>query len=295
MGSIQSAITRCLIKKSGLWNRPLEEIRAIMTGIAPKGYPAGVNEDATRLDGVPCPVFIPAAAKPGRAVLYFHGGGFCLGIYPANRAFAALIAKEAGLPVYMPDYRLAPENPFPAALEDAVAALKGIYQNSFEPECISVLGDSSGCALALSAMLVLKQSGYPIPGAVILITPVLDIAGRGESFVTRATKDPFRLRDPLALAKLYCGQNNPSSPAISPLYGELAGLPPMLIHAADCDVFLSDALRLADAAAAVRVQAEIKIWKNMWHIFHMQAPFVRESREAVAELCAFLKNHGKSV
>ena len=123
----------------------------------------------------------------------------------------------------------------------------------------------------------------------IFITPVFDLAGKGETFSTRVGKDPFKLKDPLSIAKIYTGSNNPFSPIISALYGELEGLPPVLIHAADYDVFLSDAYRFKEKAEAARGEVDLKVWRKMWHIFHMQASFVRESDKALNELCSYIK------
>jgi acetyl esterase/lipase len=150
------------------------------------------------------------------------------------------------------------------------------------------MGDSSGCALAVSALLALKQGGVRMPRALAFITPVFDLAGKGETFLTRAEKDPFELKDPLGIAKIYVGSNNPLSPMLSPLYGELQGLPPVLIHAADYDVFLSDSYRFKENAEKAGVNVELKVWRKMWHIFHMQSSFVPESMKALKELCSHI-------
>jgi acetyl esterase/lipase len=227
MGSIQSCLTRFLLRKSNMWNRPLDEIRQSMAGMKAKGMPDGISAKDEEVNGVPCKVFTCHGGKSDSALLYFHGGGFCMGIYPSNCEFAALISKLAGTDVYMPDYRLSPENPFPAALEDAVAVYKGLLNKGYRGDDLTVMGDSSGCALAVSALLVLKQGGVSMPRALAFITPVFDLAGKGETFLTRAEKDPFELKDPLGIAKIYVGSNNALSPMLSPLYGELQGLPPV--------------------------------------------------------------------
>ncbi len=289
MSSIQSVLIRFLLKRSNLWNKPLPQIRKNMEKLKAQGMPEGVEASTEVINGVACEQLVPRNAAQGKAILYFHGGGFCLGIYQANRAFVAELAKEAGAAAYMPDYRLAPENPFPAALEDGVAVYKGLILKGYAPKDIVVTGDSSGCALAVSALLTLKQGGEAMPGAMAFITPVFDLAGRGESYKTRQEKDPFKLKDPLGIAKVYVGANNPASPMLSPLYGELEGLPPMLIHGADYDVFLSDAERMADAVRNAGVSVEFKVWRKMWHIFHMQAAIVPESKQALQALGAYVK------
>lgn len=290
MNSMQSAMVRFLLRRSNIWNKPLMDIRKDMEGIKTKGIPEGITVKKEQVNGVPCEVFLCGEAKKDKAVLYFHGGGFCLGIYSANLEFVAEISKQSGIDVYMPDYRLAPENPFPAALEDAVAVYKGMLQQGYDADNLVIVGDSSGCALAVSALLVLKQSGVRMPKALAFITPVFDLAGKGDTFSTRTVKDPFKSKDPLGIAKIYTGCNNPTSPMISPLYGELGGLPPTLIHAADYDVFLSDSYRFMELMAAGGGEIKMKVWRKMWHIFHMQAPLVPESSKALDELCSYIKS-----
>ena len=289
MNSIQSSLVRFMIRRSNIWNKPLNEVRKTMEGIKSNRMPTGIEISRQTMNGVSYEVFRHPTGKKGKVILYFHGGGFCLGIFSANREFAARICSMTEMDVYMPDYRLAPENPFPAALEDAIAAYKEIVRNGFAGKDVIIMGDSSGCALAVSMLLALKQSSIEMPCALNFITPVFDLAGKGESFTSKAAKDPFKLVDPLGIAKIYVGENNPTSPLISPLYGELDGLPPVLIHAAEYDVFLSDSMRFAEKAENAGVKVDIKVWRNMWHIFHMQAPFVPESKKALDEICSIGK------
>jgi acetyl esterase/lipase len=258
-----------------------------MEGIKAKGIPGGIETTGRVVNGVRCEIFRNTVKKSDKVILYLHGGGFCLGIYHANREFVARLALMTGMDAYMPDYRLAPEYPFPAALEDAIAVYKAILSEGYRD--IVMMGDSSGCALAVSALLVLKQSGQRMPGSMVFMTPVFDLAGKGESFTSKAGKDPFQSIDPLSIAKIYISDNNPASPMLSPLYSELKGLPPTLIHAAEYDVFLSDATRFAEQAKNDGATVDIKVWKKMWHIFHMQAPFVPESSKALEEIRLFLE------
>lgn len=287
MGSIQALITRRLLRKSGIWNKPLDEVKQIMAGIKGSGMPDGIITETVLLGGVSCDVFRYPANQARQTVLYYHGGGFCLGIYTANREFVAKLSQLLEADIYMPDYRLAPEHPYPLALEDAQSAYHALAQT----KNLIVMGDSSGCALALSTLLTSKLNGINMPSAVVMITPVLDLAGKGERIEQSVRKDPFMLSDPLELTKLYTTGHDTSSPAISPLYGEFNGLPPMLVHAAQYDVFLSDACRFTQRAADAGVQAELKIWKKLWHIFHMQSPFVPEAVKALGEIREFVHKH----
>ena len=291
MGSIQSSLVRFMIRRSNIWNKPLNEVRKTLEGVKSNGMPKGIENSRQTINGVNYEVFKHPSGKKGKVILYFHGGGFCLGIFPTNREFVARICSMTETDVYMLDYRLAPEHPFPAALEDAIAAYEGIIGNAFNGKDIVIMGDSSGCALAVSALLALKQSSIEMPSSLNFITPVFDFAGKGDSFISRAKDDPYKIVDPLGIAKIYTAASNPTSPAISPLYGELDGLPPVLIHAAEHDVFLSDSTRFAEKAENAGVKVDIKVWRKMWHIFHMQAPFVPESKKALNEICLI----GKSI
>ncbi len=286
MSSLQSSLVRFMLRRLQIWNKPLPEIQKAMESIKAQPFPDSIRVLQEDLNGIPCNIFCQADKMSKKGILYFHGGGFCLGIYNANRIFVANIAKRTSRDVYMPDYRLAPANPFPAALYDAIAAYKGMLSKGYDAKDIVLVGDSSGCALAISALLVLKQSGFQMPSMVQCITPVFDLAGTGETFLTIAKKDPFQIIDPLGIAKNYISNNNPLSPMLSPLYGELEGLPTISIHAAEYDVFLSDATRFAKKAKENNVEVKIKIWDKMWHVFPMQEKLVPESKRALNELCS---------
>lgn len=280
--STQAMITRRLLKKAGIWNKPLSEIRQTMAGIKGGGVPAGIVSCAMSLGGVNCEVFRHADDAPRRTVLYFHGGGFCLGIYNANRSFVAGLAQQLDADIYLPDYRLAPEHAYPAALDDARSVLQALSGCSR----LIVMGDSSGCALALSAL----QGQSVSPQAIVMITPVLDLTNGQTRIAQSVRKDPFHMDDPLTLTKKYAAGNNPAAPAISPIYGELKNFPPMLIHAAQFDAFLSDAVRFKEKADGAGCAVTLKVWPKMWHIFHMQAPFVPEAARAISEIKEFVQN-----
>lgn len=288
MNSIQSGLIRFFIRRSGLFNKPLDEIRRNMGKLKSKGLPEGISVKEQRINKVDCEVITNLTAKKDQVIIYFHGGGFCLGIYPSNREFVAGIAKKTGCNVFLPDYRLAPENPFPAALQDAVNIYKGMLEQGYKASNIIVMGDSSGCALALSALLELRNEYVAMPRAIGCITPVFDLTGKGTTFQSRAKKDPFQNQNPLGMAGNYLSKNDPFSYKISPLYGELSGLPPILIHAADYDVFLGDSLRMKDMYETAGGKVTLKVYPKMWHIFHMQEQVVPEAKQALEEMCSVL-------
>lgn len=287
--SIQGSIIKLLLKKSGMWNKPLDETRKNMSQIKTKGLPEGIKVIDERVNNVACKYIFHNKAIKDTVIIYFHGGGFCLGIYEANIGFVAEIAKRTGINAYMPDYRLAPENIYPAALEDAEMFYQGIINKGIAPNNIIIMGDSSGCALAVSTLFRLEWQGVAMPKAMAFITPVFDLAGKGDTFITRKHKDPFRIKDPLGLVKNYIGASDPHVPLLSPLYGELRALPPILIHAAEDDVFLSDSYRMEKQLKAYQNMVTLQVWKKMWHIFHMQYQLVPEANKALNELCSYVK------
>jgi acetyl esterase/lipase len=289
MSSMQSNYVRNMIRETGMWNLSLSEIRKNMEELQSAGIPEGIRNSREKVGGVDCEVFYCEGAARDKVILYYHGGGFCLGIYPSNRDFVAGIAHRCKADIYMPDYRLSPENPYPAALEDAVRVYRGMLDKKYRPENIVIMGDSSGGALSVSALLMLKEDGIPMPKALAYITPVFDLTGKGETYLTRRQEDPFGQKDPLSIAKIYIGENDASSPGLSPLFGNLEGMPPVLIHSGDYDVFSADSASFIKAVCQSGGTAEHKNWEEMWHIFHMQAAFVPEADLALEELCSYIK------
>jgi acetyl esterase/lipase len=224
-----------------------------------------------------------------RLILYVHGGGYSLGLVNTNRNFVMSIARKTGLRVVLVDYRLAPENPFPAALEDFLTVYRGLLAQGVEAGQIAVMGDSSGCGLALAGLTCIRDAGEPFPAAMVSMCPMVDQTNSGETFRTRARLDPYHL-DPRYYMNQYVlvGQD-PCNPLLSPLYVDLRELPPMLIHAGDHDVFLSDATRLAEKARNAGVDVTLKVWDSMWHIFQMSAEILPEGRASLDEICAYLQ------
>ncbi|MBI5322450.1 alpha/beta hydrolase [Bradyrhizobium sp.] len=235
---------------------------------------------------------VPADAAPGRAILYFHGGGFRLGSVASHRDLIARIAAASGCRVLAVNYRLAPEHRFPAALEDAVAAYAWLREQGLKSGNIALAGDSAGGNLVLTAMLSLRDRGEPLPAAGVLMSPWTDLAATGGSYESRAAADPTHQRSMiLALAKGYLGEDgDPKNPLASPLYADLSGLPPLLIHAGDRETVRDDATMLAEKASAAGVETELQVWEGMIHVFQM-FPEIPQAREAVAVIAAFLRRH----
>jgi acetyl esterase/lipase len=233
----------------------------------------------------------PRRTPTSPIILYLHGGGYIMGSPDSHRALAARIAAASHARALLLDYRLAPEHPFPAALEDAVSAYRWLLEQRIAPAQIVFAGDSAGGGLALAALMRLRDSGDPMPAAAVLMSPLTDMEGTGESIRTRAQADPLLTDDARVIFRHYLADNDPRSPWFSPLYGELYGLPPLLIHVGDDEILLSDSTRLAERARGAGVDVTLDIWDGMWHVWHFFAPYLPEARRAIAEIGMFVQQH----
>jgi epsilon-lactone hydrolase len=232
-------------------------------------------------------------APRDKAILYFHGGGFRLGSVSSHRELIARIAEASGCRVLAINYRLAPEYCFPAPLEDALAAYDGMLDQGLSPENVAFAGDSAGGNLVLTTMLGLRERGLPLPVAGVLMSPWTDLAATGETYVSRADADPIHQRPAIAaLAKNYLGEGgDPCDPRVSPLYADLADLPPLLIQVGDRETVLADSTMLADRARAAGVDVELQVWDGMIHVFQMFGRELPEAHQAIASIAEFLKRH----
>lgn len=233
-----------------------------------------------------------SAATTQGVLFYLHGGGYVAGSPLTHRELAARLSLATGMRVLLIDYRLAPEHPFPAALEDAAAGYRWLLQQGILPEQIIIGGDSAGGGLAVATLLWLRQQGAPLPAAGFLLSPWLDLALTGDSLQTRATLDPLCSYEGLLLAaQQYLAQADAQTPFASPLYGELTGLPPLLIQVGDHEVLLSDSTRFAEHAQAAGVAVTLEVWPAMWHVWHGWAGTLPEGEEAIARIGSFVRQH----
>lgn len=233
--------------------------------------------------------------KPGtapRLVLYLHGGGYFFCSPRTHRPITFGLAAAADVSLFALDYRLAPEHRFPAALDDAVAAYRALIGAGFAPERIAIAGDSAGGGLALATLLALRDAGAPLPAAAALFSPWTDLAATGETLVTNDRSDVMFYGRSIGLAaRFYLGDSAADTPLASPLYGDLRGLPPLLIQASDSEVLLDDSRRLAEKAARAGVPVEVKTWHKLPHAWQLFSPFLPEAREALTEAGAFIRRH----
>lgn len=253
--------------------------------------PAAVSE-ALSLGGVPAIRFAGGDADASRAVLYFHGGGYCVGGIVTHHAITSRIALAAGCPVYALDYRLAPEHPFPAPVEDAVAAYRALLDGGLKPSRIVFAGDSAGGGLTVAAMLAAREAGLPLPGAGVPISPWVDLTGElGWRDVDPAVDPMVRAADLDSMTLAYMAGGDPTHPHAAPVHGDLAGLPPMLIQVGTAEILLPDARILAGRARAAGVDVILEEVEEAPHVWHHFVPTVPEAITAIERIGAFVRRH----
>jgi acetyl esterase/lipase len=252
--------------------------------------PRGTETITINAGGVSADRVITRASRPNRHVLYLHGGAYRLGAPSTYRHFTWRIASAAQAQVLVIDYRLAPEHPFPAALEDAVSYYCWLLAEGADPRQIAVIGDSAGGGLALALLLKLRDSGLPLPAAAVVLSPWTDLALTGASLTLNAKFDAMvHAEDVPKFAADYLAGADPRHPYASPLYGDPTGLPPTLIQVGSEEILRDDAVRMAETMQRARCQAELQIWPRMPHVWHLFAPILPEAREAIAEISKFLQ------
>jgi epsilon-lactone hydrolase len=252
--------------------------------------PADVSVKPVQVPVINAEWIEPAAARDGAFVLYLHGGGYVIGSPKSHRHLTASIAVAARASALLPAYRLAPEHPFPAALEDAVAAYRWLLDRGTAPGRIVIAGDSAGGGLALATLLALRERGVPLPAAGICISPWVDLTGSGASYVSKAASDPIVTRDGvLEMARAYLGATDARTPLASPLFADLAGLPPLFIQVGTEEVLLDDSVALAERARAAGVEATLEIWPDMIHVWQWFFPLLDEGRTAIDGIGAFVQ------
>jgi acetyl esterase/lipase len=272
--------------------RKIGKARDITAARAAMGRPLPGLRGATYREGIIGGVageWVEAGGVPAATLLYLHGGGYIacspLTYRPLTGAFAT-----RGFRVFAPDYRLAPEHPFPAAVDDGLAVYKAMLDAAGGADRLCIAGDSAGGGLVLAVLLAAKAAGLPMPACAVLFSPWTDLAITGPS-VTRNFKRDAMLAGNLLPdgAAYYLNGADAKNPLASPLYGDLSGLPPMLIQAGDTEVLLDDSTRLAAAALAAGVDVQIKIWPKMPHVWQVFQAFLPEARVAVDEAANFAK------
>lgn len=249
----------------------------------------GVKRAAVSADGVPAEWLLPQNCSAEQVLLYFHGGGFVFGLSPQHIPMVASLAQKLNRRALLVDYRVAPEAPFPAALEDCVKSYQWLLKQGFAAQNIVLAGDSAGGNLVITALMQLRDSKTPLPAAAACLSPVTDLTGNRE-------RDP-EIKDPLLSAKImqfynkaYLAGSDPANPLISPVYGDLRGLPPLLVHAGENEILREDAVRLTRLAEAAGVEVRLEIYPRMWHVWQLSLS-LPQAIQSLDDIAGFLGAH----
>lgn len=292
MLSVQAQRIKALLYKN-IKNAPapttVQEAREQLEKFADTKIPEGIKIESVRENSVIGEWISSSQVFNDRVVVYFHGGGF---IIKPGRGLAILLSRETNCRVFSVDYRLAPEHPFPAALEDALATYHWLLRTGTQPKNIIFIGDSAGGGLALAALAALRDSKEKLPAGAVLITPWLDLLGTGDSRKTKQESDPWYNPDSIMLkaGELYADVNDRKNPLISPLYADLYGLPPILIHAAGDDTLVDDSTRLFEKWKGTGIDIRLELWDGLWHVWHYYGAHTPEAQEAIKNLGKFVKD-----
>jgi epsilon-lactone hydrolase len=252
--------------------------------------PRDFEVSSFRMGAIPAKWLVPPGADPGRTVLYLHGGGWVYGYGPFYDRFVAMIARETGARTLAIDYRLAPEFPFPAALEDCLAAYRCLLEGGTPAQQIVIMGDSAGGNLTLATMLAACQAGLPLPRLGVCLSPATDFSNHGPSWKENAEKDAILKHSFTSYAsQAYLAGRDPCDPLLSPVYGDVHGFPPLLIQAGAEEILRSDAESFAEAATRQGVDVTLQIYPGMWHVWQMFAPFLPEANQAIKEIGRFVR------
>lgn len=250
--------------------------------------PKGITVTEESIEGIFCLWLRSQTPLDDYVLVYMHGGGLTEGSVFTAREWTARITKQTQIPVLSVDYRLAPENPYPAALEDMLSIYKHLLSIGYNSNKIFFAADSTGCNLALSTLIELRDAGEFLPAATIFISPSVDLTSSGESLETRFAVEPLVTVEAIALcAKQYAQEIELSSPCVSPLFADLSNLPNTLIQVGDHEILLSDSIRLHEAILKVGGKAKLDIWEDMWHVWHY-FPDLPEAQKALEDISKFL-------
>jgi epsilon-lactone hydrolase len=294
---------------------PFEELERYVLEIRTRAerllarVPPGRDVEAVRLLGSPVPGLVVAERTSGsppadrvgfgewlaaapRVILHLHGGGYFMGSSVTHRGFGAALARVSGAVVVLPDYRLVPEHPYPAALDDAEAVARWLTETcGVDPARLAVTGDSAGGGLAAALLVRLRDRGAALPACYVGMSPWLDLAGTGQSVIDLDGIDPWIPAAMLPLpARFYAGELELDDPQISPLYADLSGLPPSLLFVGGDEILLDDAVRFTARARAAGVAADCGVYPGLWHVFPV-FPGLPESRDVLAEVGGYVRRH----
>ncbi len=272
-------------------SKSVETLRA-ESAARPQPLPPGTRVEPVVVGGVPAEWITTGDTRESHDFLFIHGGGFYRGSAAGSRSAAAHIASAARARVLSIDYRLAPEHPFPAAVDDAVAAYRWLLAGGSDPGRLMVGGISAGGGLTLSVLLAARDAGDPLPAGAVPLSPWTDLSQTGESFVTQAEADPMISKSYLdRMAAYYLDGADPATPLASPIHGDLGGLPPLLLQVGSAETMLCDTTVFAERARQAGVDVTAEVWPDMIHGWHGYAHALPEARQAIERIGEFYASH----
>jgi acetyl esterase/lipase len=251
--------------------------------------PPGLQVVPFQLADMKAEWLIPAGADKEKVIFYTIGGGYISGTCSDHRTIIAKVAQATGVAVLMFDHRLAPEHPYPAALEDALTAYRWLLEQGTNPENIVIMGESAGGGLCLATLLAVRDQGLPLPAGGVALSPWTDLKLTGESYRTRAKVCISPPGMSTVCSKYYIGDHDPTEPWISPLYGDLHGLPPLFINVGDYETMRDDSTRFAAKANAAGVETTLVVGEKMIHCYPLMAPMFPEATQALGEISSFIR------
>ena len=255
-------------------------------------FPQGIQWEQVIADGIQSEWIIPPNARQDSVLLFLHGGGGVLGLENFDRLLVGYITLTCGIRALLPNYRLAPERPFPSGLEDCIVAYRWLLSGGYLPNRIVIAGDSMGGMLTISVLLALKQTNQPLPGAAICISANTDPTCSGNTMRTNAWKDAsLTPKFARTLMRLYVNNHDLNDPLLAPLHADLSGLPPILIQAGADEILLDDSVRFSDRAKAAGNNVTLEVWPHMWHVWHTAVPALPEANQAIDRIAKFLQSH----
>jgi epsilon-lactone hydrolase len=257
--------------------------------------PKDVQVHPCEIDGIPAEWINPTGAQDNKVVLHLHGGGYVTGGINSHQMMCVLMAQTLKMNILLPEYRLAPEHPFPAALDDSLKVYRWLLAQGHRPDDILLSGDSAGGGLSLALVLSLRDAGEPLPAALLCMSPWTDLAFTGRSYISNAKSEAVLQEDALReWAACYVGKEKTDLPLISPLYADFHGFPPLFIQVGSREILLDDARMLAEKARADGVDVTLNIWEGMWHDWQALGALIPESRQAFEQFGKFILEHTRS-
>ncbi|TDL75302.1 alpha/beta hydrolase [Rhodococcus qingshengii] len=282
-------------RKLNLNEKDIAESRHIIDSFARKfsKLPKNCKVEKIQIEGIYAEWILNNQTKEDKVILYLHGGGYGYCSADTHRSLAARIMIESGVKVLLPEYRLAPEHPFPAAIEDTLTIYRWLLEQGYESSNIIFAGDSAGGGLSVVATLALRNQSEPLPAALVCLSPWVDLTSSGESYRKNREKDPYLVEELVRkTAQAYAADESLDNRLISPVFADFSGFPPMFIQVGSIEILLSDAQLLANKAQQAGVEVHFKVWEGMWHVWQISNK-LPEAKKAVKEIGNFVRQFSR--